>query len=117
MTSRLPSGPALDLVDLIQSNAVLRTAVEERPDLLALFIRAGDVAAKMSSDRSRLLDAVTRAADASDLVIETIRKRHNVELIAHLLLAAQAIENLGDILKEFFPIAVATGGQGSEAPN
>jgi hypothetical protein len=64
------SGPALELIELIQSSPALRPIVDGSPKLLAVFIRAAEVAVKMSSDRTRLIAAVTRAADASDRVVE-----------------------------------------------
>lgn len=101
------SGHTLQLLELIQSNAILRTAVEDRPDLLALFIRAADVAAKMSADRSHLVEAVTRAADASDRALEAIHDGKVGELADRLIVAAHEIENLGKALQAFSPVAVA----------
>jgi hypothetical protein len=106
------SATALRLLELIQSNAVLRTAVEDRPDLLAIFIRAADVAAKMSADRRRLVEAVTRAADASDRAVEAIRDGIVGELAERLLVAGREIENLGEALKEF---GSAPGAKTSDA--
>ena len=74
---------ALQLVELIQSNAVPRTVVQDRPDVLALFHSSGGTAEKMSADRSNVIEVVTRAADTSDRAVEAIhtgRVRANGQL-------------------------------------
>ena len=111
------SATALRLLELIQSNAVLRTAVEGRPDLLALFIRAADVAAKMSADRAPLVQAVTSAADASDRVVEAIRDAKVGELADLLLRASHEIESLAKHLQAFDPISAAVSDEADKASN
>jgi hypothetical protein len=111
------SATALRLLELIQSNAVLRTAVEDRPDLLTLFIRAANVAAKMSADRARIVQAVTSAADASDRAVEAIRDGKVGELADLLLKAGHEIESLAKLLKEFDPIAAAVSDEADKASN
>jgi len=112
-----PSEPALELIELMQSNAVLRTIAEDRPDLFASFVQAAEAAAKMSSDRSQFIAGITRAADASDRVIEAIRSANVIELAERMQTAARAMADLGDALKKFFPAAVATSSSASSAPN
>lgn len=111
------SATALRLLELLQSNTVLRTAVEDRPDLLAIFIRAADVAAKMSADRARIVQAVTSAADASDWAVEAIRDGKVGELADLLLRAANEIERLAKLLQEFDPIAATVSDEADKASN
>jgi hypothetical protein len=117
MNAPIISDPALRLVELIQSSAVLRPVVEDRPDLHALFIRAAEVAGKMSSDRSRLIESVTRAADASDRVVEAIREGNVADLAERLVVAARAIDELGDAFKDFRPIAAVAISVANSAAN
>jgi hypothetical protein len=122
MTDPILSDPGRLVAELIQSSDVLRPIVTSNPDLVAIFIRATNVAARMSSDRERLIAAITRAADTSDRVLEAIQQGKAVELAERLLVAAQAIDDLGAALQEFVPIAVApiaaaTRGAASSAPN
>jgi hypothetical protein len=62
----MSAGPLSNSSSQIQPNAVPRTAVQDRPDVLALFHSSGGTAEKMSADRSNLIEVVTQAADASD---------------------------------------------------
>jgi len=112
-----PSEPALELIELMQSNAVLRTIAEDRPDLFASFVQAAEAAAKMSSERSQFIAGITRAADASDRVIEVIRSGNIVELAERMQTAARAITDLSDAFKKFFPAAIATSSSVSSAAN
>jgi hypothetical protein len=111
------SDPALRLVEMLHASPVLRSMVEDRPDLLVVFIQAAEVAVKMSTDRGRLIAAVTRAADASDSVVEAIQVGNDVELAARLLLAGSAIQALGEALQEFSPKAVAMSRDSGAASN
>ena len=111
------SAPALQLIERAQSNDVLRTIAEDSPELFASLIQAAEVAAKMSSDRSQLIAGITRAADASDRVIEVIRSGNIVELAERMQTAARAITDLSDAFKKFFPAAIATSSSVSSAAN
>jgi len=62
----MSAGPLSNSSSQIQPNAVPRTEVQDRPDVLALFHSSGGTAEKMSADRSNLIEVVTQAADASD---------------------------------------------------
>ena len=111
------SAPALELIELMQSDASLRTIAEGSPELFANLIQAAEVAAKMSSDRSQLIAGITRAADASDRVIEAIHSGNVIELAERMQTAARAIADLGEAFKKFFPAAIATSGAASSAAN
>jgi len=111
------SGPASQLVELIRSSDVLGPMVQDSPDILAVFIQATEVAVKMSSDRPRLIAAVTRAADASDRVVEAISERNVVELADRILTAGREIGKLGEALNEFRAIAVAPPIAANSAAN
>jgi hypothetical protein len=107
------SPSALQLVELIESNRDLRTTIERRPELLPLFIHAADLAAKISADRFLVLEAVTRAADASDKALAAIRNGEVVQMAELLLTAASAIEELCRFLKELVPPTITIGTDAS----
>jgi ABC-type transporter Mla subunit MlaD len=117
MNSSTISPPALQLIELTQSNDVLRTIAEDSPELFASLIQAAEVAAKMSSDRSQLIAGITRAADASDRVIEAIRSGNIIELAERMQTAACAIADLSEAFKKFFPAAIATSSSANSAAN
>jgi len=102
---------------MVRGSAVFRWMVEQDSYLLALLIAAAEAAAKMSSERSQFIAGITRAADASDRVIEAIRSANVIELAERMQTAARAMADLGDALKKFFPAAVATSSSASSAPN
>jgi hypothetical protein len=109
--------PALELIQLMQSSAVLRTIAEDSPEVFAGLIQAAEVAAKMSYARSQLVAGITRAADASDRVIEAIHAGDVIELPERMQTAARAMAGLCDAFKKFFPAAIATSGAGNSAAN
>jgi hypothetical protein len=111
------SEPALQLIELMQSDAGLRTIAEGSPELFANLIQATEVAAKMSYGRSQLIAGITRAADASDRVIEAIHSGNVIELAERMQTAAVAMEGIAEAFKKFFPAAIATSGAASSAAN
>lgn len=108
MSTQTISAPALQLLEMMRSSPVLQPIVADNPDLVAVLIQSAEVAAKMSSDRSRLIDAVNRAADESDRVLEAIRDGKAVELMDRLLTAGREIDALGKVFQEFVPISTVS---------
>jgi hypothetical protein len=107
MNSPTISGPASQLLELIRESEILKALVEKHADLRELLIQAADAAAK-SSELQRLFEAVAIAATASDREFEVHwsgKNTNSAELGELKLLASQANENLGMVLREFCPDA------------
>jgi hypothetical protein len=101
------SEPAAQLLELIRESEILRSLVEKHADLRELLIQAADAAAK-SSELQRLFEAVAIAAAASDREFEVHwsgKDANSAELAELDLLASQANENLGMVLRELCPDA------------
>jgi hypothetical protein len=118
MNSPAISRPASELLELIRESEVLRSLVEKHADLRELLIQAADAAAE-SSELQRLFEAVAIAAAASDREFEVHwsgKNTNSAELAELDLLASQANENLGAVLREFCPDARPIGGDVGVSP-
>ena len=117
MNQNTLSGPTLELIERLQSSPVLRAVIADRPQLFTNFIRIAEVSARLSSDRARFVATLTRAADASDRVVETILSGGDVHLPERLLLAARMFQDFGDAIEEFFPVTLPSSVDETKAPN
>jgi hypothetical protein len=117
MSDHTSSDAAAQVLAMVQSSEVLRSLVEKHADLRELLIQAADAAAE-SSELQRLFEAVALAAAASDRELEArwSGNDNSAELAKLELLASQAHENLGTVLREFCPDAPATIGDDVSAP-
>ena len=104
------SEPARQVLAIVQSSETLKSHVEQYSELRAYLIQAADAAAN-SSDLSRLLEAVSLAACTGDRDFEArwSDNSNGAELAELKLLASQAYEHLGAVLREFCPEARPIG--------
>jgi hypothetical protein len=102
------SGFTLEVVEMIQSDAVFRGMIEQHPDLLTLFIRAAEAAAATTSDQACLLEAVARAIATSERAVEAMCSGSD-ELADLMFHNSRASEDLGRLLKRLYPPAVPIG--------
>jgi hypothetical protein len=102
------SGCAFQVVKIVRSSRVLGSLAEEHPDLLALFIRAGERVDGMSAaDQLRVMEAVKNAADSGDAAFDEWFSRGDTPKFADLdRTADRAHLELGMVLKELCPDAV-----------
>ena len=82
--------------DIAQRDPSLRAMIEKNPESLLVFVRAMVVASRISTARAGFLEAVTRALDTSDRVLEAIDG--GFELMFRLQAAAEALDHLGALL-------------------
>jgi hypothetical protein len=117
--NELPLLSTLDLqiLEILQSSPTFRHLIDEHPDLLTLLTQAAEAAAT-SSDRARLIEALARAAAASDKAAEVMCRGSAAELAEWSLIASRANEDLGQVLKQLCPWAAPIAGRAiSAAPN
>lgn len=98
----------LEVVEMIHSDPVFRWMTEQHPDLLALFIRAAEVAASTPSDRARFLEAVARSISTNQRAVEAMCSGRD-EFAELMLQNSQASEDLGRLIRRLCPTAVPIG--------
>lgn len=91
-------------VEIARQNPALRAMFDASPESLPLFVRSLLIASRISSGREELLEAVTRAADASDSVLEAMNGGGaEFDLVGRLVTAGQALDHLGKTLADVDP--------------
>jgi hypothetical protein len=115
------SGPASQLLEVIRESEVFRSLIEQHTDLRELIIKAARRGGEFRSS-SVLFEAVAPSACTSSRFFEARcsgNKGNSAELGELELLASQADEHLGTVLREFCPGAPATIGDevNAAAPN
>ena len=94
---------ALRFAEIARQNPALRAMFEANPESLPVFVRSLLIASRISSGRAELLEAVTRAADASDSVLEAMNGGVGFDLVGRLVTAGQALDHLGKMLADVDP--------------
>jgi hypothetical protein len=107
------SGPARknNFAEIVQRDPALRVMIQKDPESLLIFVRAMVTASRISNARAELLEAVTRALDTSDQVLEAIDG--GFELSFRLERAAVAIAHLGTIFADVVPESAMSGSRAS----
>jgi hypothetical protein len=109
------TGPALQVVRMVQESAVFRWMIEQDSYLLTLLIAAAEAAAK-SSDLERFFEVLACAICTSERGVEVTCNGSPAELEEIKRLNARASEDLGVILRELCPDAHQIGGAASSSP-
>jgi hypothetical protein len=97
--------------EIAQRDPSLRAMIEKNPESLLVFVRAMVTASRISRARAELLEAVTRALDTSDRVLEAIDG--GFDLMFRLQAAAEALDHLGAMLADVTPTIATSGSKAS----